>query len=609
MASDKGMRVQVAVRLRPALNPNEQRANRCVSGIDNKSLEIWNWRNTDQSLRFEFDAFYGADSQQKDIFKKSVRPLLAHPLEGQNVSVFAYGPTGAGKTFTMLGTQKNPGIIPRSLFTLFREIQRRERNATSSEWKYAVSFSYLEIYQEKVYDLLEIKSHDLPIREDQNHNIFIPNLTSKTISSVQEFQALFEPASKNRTTAATKLNSRSSRSHSVLLVKVEKSRETERELKTQVGKLYLIDLAGSENNKKTGNQGIRLKESGAINMSLFQLGKVVDALNQKLPRIPYRDSKLTRLLQDSLGGHAHACMLTNIAPEEEFYMDTYTTLNFAAKSRNVVNKPFVREISETKKPAKKRSLSSHDDKVTTKKPKLNTEDKDRIIPQVEVSSLIRRQETFEEKVKSRLDNLEQNLLQHLTKVTSRPGTSGQPSGTQQKLEQGFADVRRLQQEIASVNKVLREKQNEKKDVPKALIKPWRSSETPGGERSHLSSASTKFEGSKKAKNGEKYQTGKIQFAKVKSVQDFDNKENASIIRLDPEFRQKHAASILHLLNTGTVKQLKSLQSVGEKRAQLIHNWRQMFGEFTRIEDLNKVTGLPQKTVNLIIQNNLIAVDA
>ncbi|PIK39734.1 putative kinesin-like protein KIF22 [Apostichopus japonicus] len=534
----EGSRVQVAVRLRPVLS--KPTVDKCVSGIDQKSLEIWNWRNSKQSLRFEFDNFFGEESQQKDIFSKCVRPLLRHTLQGQNVSVFAYGPTGAGKTYTMQGTSDQPGVIPRSLYTLFRAIKNSEKGP-NPEWKHTISFSYLEIYQEKVYDLLEVKAHDLPIREDQQRNIFISNLGEQEITSVQDFQKHFQPANQNRTTAATKLNSRSSRSHSVLLVKVKKTKETDKEVRSQIGKLYLIDLAGSENNKKTGNQGIRLKESGCINMSLFQLGKVVDALNQGLPRIPYRDSKLTRLLQDSLGGHAHACMLTNIAPEQEFYMDTYTTLNFAAKSRNVVNKPFVREISETKKipeaknVPQKRSISDEEN-VDSKKAKLGQRKVTDRLHDTGFSPLIRRQASFEENVKSRLDNLEQNLLQKLTQ------TIKSTSDTHPELKRGFEHVRRLEKEMASVKNVLHKTQSDSRSSTKEDC-GW----------SPLTNCKNIRMSRKSGKNSQQRQ---IHFAKVKDLTD---KENLQVV--------------------GLILNLKK----------------------DMIEDLHKVTGLPQKTVNLIIQ--------
>nr|DBA19050.1 TPA: hypothetical protein GDO54_014927 [Pyxicephalus adspersus] len=213
-------RVRVAVRLRPHMEKGEDKV--CVRGLDSQSLEIVNWRNQMETMQYQFDAFYADSATQREIYTGSVYPILPHLLIGQNASVFAYGPTGAGKTHTMLGNPNQPGVIPRAV----RDLLQMTRAATEENWTYSISMSYVEIYQEKVQKTQQIS----PFRQ----------LT---------------------------------------------------------GKLYLIDLAGSEDNRRTGNQGIRLKESGAINSSLFTLSKVVDALSQGLPRIPYRDSKLTRLLQ------------------------------------------------------------------------------------------------------------------------------------------------------------------------------------------------------------------------------------------------------------------------------------------------------------------------
>ncbi|TRY91596.1 hypothetical protein DNTS_021758, partial [Danionella cerebrum] len=335
-------RVRVAVRLRPYMDKQDEKAEGpCVRGLGPQKLEIINWRNATETLQYQFDVFHDEQTTQKEVFLTSVKPVLPHVLNGQNASVFAYGPTGAGKTHTMLGSQEQPGIIPRAVREVFALVKAQEKEPDG--WEYSVGMSYLEIYNEKVLDLLSPGSQDLPIREDKDRNILIPGLTHTPLSSFSDFDAHFIPASLNRTTASTKLNQRSSRSHAILLMKVVKSQRGPPH-KQQTGKLYLVDLAGSEDNRRTGNQGIRLKESGAINLSLFTLSKVVDALNTGVGgRVPYRDSKLTRLLQDSLGGSAHSVMITNIAPEYKYYFDTFTALNFAAKSKQIVNRPFVRE--------------------------------------------------------------------------------------------------------------------------------------------------------------------------------------------------------------------------------------------------------------------------
>uniref|UniRef100_A0A670JBY6 Kinesin-like protein n=1 Tax=Podarcis muralis TaxID=64176 RepID=A0A670JBY6_PODMU len=336
--SNAPARVRVCVRLRPSVGTGEGKEAPCVRGVDSCSLEILNVRNNMETMKYKFDAYYSATATQYDVYMGSVQPILHHLLEGQNASILAYGPTGAGKTYTMLGSPEQPGVIPRAVQNLLQ----MTRDASGDQRKYSVSMSYLEIYQEKVLDLLEPSLRDLPIREDQNHHILVPGLTEREITSFSDFEKHFLPASSNRTVASTQLNNRSSRSHAVLLVYVSQTRGWP-PYAQRAAKLCLIDLAGSEDNRRTGNRGVRLKESGAINTSLFVLSKVVDALNKGLPRVPYRDSKLTRLLQDSLGGSAHSLIIANIAPERKYYFETLTSLNFAAKSKQVVNKPFTQE--------------------------------------------------------------------------------------------------------------------------------------------------------------------------------------------------------------------------------------------------------------------------
>lgn len=239
--------------------------------------------------------------------------------------------TGAGKTHTMQGKPDNPGIIPRVAQKLMELIHSKEE-----EDKYDIRMSYLEIYNEKVLDLLDPKDEDLHIRQDAKGEIVIPGLCTQKISSFSQFERTYKSGCLNRTTAPTSLNIESSRSHAILCLYVQYKKGD----KLITGKIHLIDLAGSEDNRYTQNTGLRMTESSNINKSLFVLGKVVNALNEGA-RVPYRDSKLTRLLQDSLGGKSNAIMIANIAPGQAFFTETQRTLNFASKSRKIVNKPVV----------------------------------------------------------------------------------------------------------------------------------------------------------------------------------------------------------------------------------------------------------------------------
>ncbi|EPZ36411.1 kinesin-domain-containing protein [Rozella allomycis CSF55] len=341
-------RVLVACRIRPKLSTEE--APECIL-MDSSCVAIPNPRNKSECLSFKFDHYFNTDTNQENLFTNSIQPLLASTFLGMHLTVFAYGHTSAGKTFTMEGSEIDPGIIPRTLEFLLTEKNKYDNSK--------IHMSFMEIYNEKVFDLLsKTIDHDLPIREDKDKNITIPDLVKVTINkesikielkSREVFEKYFKIGVKNRSTAATKCNANSSRSHSIVLLQVlnilhftkieSKSKINPNE--TFVSKLHLIDLAGSEDNRRTGNSGERLKESSAINKSLFVLGQVVDALNSPSPsrRVPYRDSKLTRILQDSLGGKSRALIIANVAPSENYLQETYNTLNFASKSRQIINNP------------------------------------------------------------------------------------------------------------------------------------------------------------------------------------------------------------------------------------------------------------------------------
>lgn len=403
-------KVKVVVRVRPQLKAD---ASTCLRA-EGTNIHIVNHRNKNENLQYEFCSVFNETSTQKAIFTECVEPLLTNAFQGQNVSVFAYGPTGAGKTHTMLGVLADPGIIPRTMKTLFTMISEEVQAAEDQQAPpptTTVTFSYLEIYNEKVQDLLKPGSTDLPIREDAGHNIFVAGLTEKVIETFDDFKNSFSPASSNRTVAATKLNEYSSRSHSILMLKICRKVEG----KMFRGKVYLIDLAGSEDNRRTGNQGIRMKESAAINKSLFVLGEVVDAINHNQIRIPYRNSKLTRLLQDSIGGSCHSVMITNIAPEQHYYYDTYCTLNFATKSKKIVNTntisikdnstTAVRPMAQLQ-PTKRRSDSL--DRHKAKRPRISTDVTAEVVP----SPLLRRQEGFECAVNEKLAQMER-LMQEM----------------------------------------------------------------------------------------------------------------------------------------------------------------------------------------------------
>ena len=379
---DGASKVKVLVRIRPFLG-NEVGHDKCVLAVDEEKtghLLLQDPRRPDGALQYSFDHCYTSSATQEDIFKQEIEDSLSSLFKGVNTTIFCTGMTGAGKTHTMQGTREDPGIIPRTVrsvldqalsrpklkattqhSTLVSATETAKPKASTSELEPSccVYMSYFEIYNEKVYDLLEPKEADCPVREDVNRKIVIAGLKEALLTSFTDFTSLYELGLRNRKTAATKLNHVSSRSHALLLLKVKTietdlsklkassassstarsslSSNSQATQKSFEAKLHLIDLAGNEDNRKTDNRGARMTESVNINSSLLALAKVVQALNDGEKRIPYRESKLTRLLQDSLGGHSVGIMIANVAPGLTHFLNTYNTLNFATKSRQVVN--------------------------------------------------------------------------------------------------------------------------------------------------------------------------------------------------------------------------------------------------------------------------------
>lgn len=234
----------------------------------------------------------------------------------------------------MDGTSDNPGIIPRATEKIFETMQ--EKMESSPDVSYELLFAHVEVYNEKVYDLTSVDRKDMPLRQDKQGQIIVSNLADIPLGSFDDFETLYKKTRENRSTAATKLNIQSSRSHSVLrLTLVKKDKQTGTRT---AQKLHLIDLAGSEDNRKTMNAKDRIAESANINKSLFMLNQVVYALNNRATNIPYRNSKLTRMLQNSLGGSASSMMITNISPSSFYYLDTMNALNMAQRTRKIKSK-------------------------------------------------------------------------------------------------------------------------------------------------------------------------------------------------------------------------------------------------------------------------------
>ncbi|TRY66924.1 hypothetical protein TCAL_08038 [Tigriopus californicus] len=340
--------VQVIVRCRP-LNQKEteQCHEQCVRLLTQEGVvEIRHPKigPTDPPKTFTFDAVYDCNSKQADIYEESFANLVDCVLNGFNGTIFAYGQTGTGKTFTMEGIRGDAdlrGVIPRSFEHIFTHI------SASSDEQYLVRASYLEIYQEEIRDLLsKDQSQRLELKERPDTGIYVKDLSSFVCKGQSEIEHVMNVGNQNRKVGPTNMNEHSSRSHAIFIITVECSKPNEKTGKPNIraGKLNLVDLAGSERQAKTGATGERLKEATKINLSLSALGNVISALvDGKSTHVPYRDSKLTRLLQDSLGGNAKTVMVANIGPAGYNYEESLTTLRYSNRAKNIKNKPRVNE--------------------------------------------------------------------------------------------------------------------------------------------------------------------------------------------------------------------------------------------------------------------------
>ncbi|NXX11960.1 KIF3B protein, partial [Podargus strigoides] len=339
--------VRVVVRCRPMNSKEKTASYEKVVNVDVKlgQVSVKNPRGTSHELpkTFTFDAVYDWNSKQVELYDETFRPLVDSVLQGFNGTIFAYGQTGTGKTYTMEGVRGDPekrGVIPNSFDHIFTHISR------SQNQQYLVRASYLEIYQEEIRDLLsKDQSKRLELKERPDTGVYVKDLSSFVTKSVKEIEQVMNVGNQNRSVGATNMNEHSSRSHAIFVITIECSElGLDGENHIRVGKLNLVDLAGSERQAKTGAQGERLKEATKINLSLSALGNVISALvDGKSTHIPYRDSKLTRLLQDSLGGNAKTVMVANIGPASYNVEETLTTLRYANRAKNIKNKPRVNE--------------------------------------------------------------------------------------------------------------------------------------------------------------------------------------------------------------------------------------------------------------------------
>ncbi len=336
--------VQVVVRCRPLNSTEKSNNNASIVSCIPLNNQISIQPPTGPPKDFTFDAVYPPDAEQKAFYEESCYNLVESVMEGFNGTIFAYGQTGCGKTHTMQGLptpEALRGVIPRSFDHVFEAIR------ITTGVQFLVRCSYLEIYNEEIRDLLGKNPSDrLELKEDPGKGVFVKGLTEIVVEDENTINEVMEEGLGNRSVAATAMNATSSRSHAIFTMWVEASEVDERTQKEmiRVGKLNLVDLAGSERQKKTGASGDRLKEGSKINLSLSALGNVISALvDGKGKHIPYRDSKLTRLLQDSLGGNTKTLMVAAVSPADYNFDETTSTLRYANRAKNIKNKPKINE--------------------------------------------------------------------------------------------------------------------------------------------------------------------------------------------------------------------------------------------------------------------------
>ncbi|QIW97643.1 hypothetical protein AMS68_003161 [Peltaster fructicola] len=341
--------IKVVARFRPMNRIEKEAGSEQI--VNFESVDSVTLSSKDLSGAFTFDRVFPTNTAQHDVFDYSIKSTVDDVLAGYNGTVFAYGQTGSGKTFTMMGSDIGDdaakGIIPRIVEQIFDSIMRSDGSI-----EFTVKVSYMEIYMEKIRDLLVPQNDNLPIHEDKARGVYVKGLHEFYVGSVDEVYQVLERGSAARMVAATNMNQESSRSHSIFVIEVtQKNVETG---SARSGRLFLVDLAGSEKVGKTGASGQTLEEAKKINKSLTSLGMVINALSDgKSTHIPYRDSKLTRILQESLGGNSRTTLIINCSPSGYNYDETMSTLRFGERAKTIKQKA---KVNEELSPAQLKAL-------------------------------------------------------------------------------------------------------------------------------------------------------------------------------------------------------------------------------------------------------------
>ncbi|XP_034690363.1 kinesin-like protein KIN-8B isoform X5 [Vitis riparia] len=343
-ATKKTTTLTVAIKCRPLTEKERLRSRDIVRVKEDKEVVVLDpdltkdylerIQNRTKEKKYSFDYAFGPDCTNLDVYRRSICSIIAGVVQGLNATVFAYGSTGSGKTYTMVGTQDDPGLMVLSLHTVF-DLIKKDKSTDDFE----VTCSYLEVYNEVIYDLLEKSSGHLELREDPEQGIVVAGLRCIKVHSADKILELLNLGNSRRKIESTEANATSSRSHAVLEITVKRKQRNKYRNQVIKGKLALVDLAGSERASETHSGGQKLRDGANINRSLLALANCINALGKQqkkgLAYVPYRNSKLTRILKDGLSGNSQTVMIATVAPADNQYHHTINTLKYADRAKEI----------------------------------------------------------------------------------------------------------------------------------------------------------------------------------------------------------------------------------------------------------------------------------
>jgi len=498
--------IQVYCRIRPMSMNEIEKGLKCVAEpLSETEVGCFDSR-TNKWKSFAFDRVWGPDQSQQSVFQ-DVEPLALSVVDGFNACIFAYGQTGSGKTYTMEGTQEDNqyGISYRTIQKIFHLLTLRAQQQRAAEmfvgsdqenepakevaFSFSITVGMLEIYNDEIFDLLNTSGASmeekkqgamkaggkgsLDIRRDQVGRIEVPNLTKEKVDTIEEVMEILKRGNANRATASTDMNEHSSRSHMVLMVDVVSGLD---EAQSNKGTLYLVDLAGSERVRKSNVAGDQLKEAGFINKSLSALGNVMEALDRKASHIPYRDSKLTFMLQDSLGGNSRTMMVVAICPNDNSLDESVNALQFATRVRRIQIGAAQRNVTGKNLEETVKSLTEEMRSLTRAKERSESQllslkrDNTRVQEKLQNLSKSRQQNRSDSKTLEVLRKNNDDMAARWQKEkAAREETGEELETTRRELRNVQQQVSKMKTQIKGLEKSLETKEGELESVGRQLI--------------------------------------------------------------------------------------------------------------------------------------------